>query len=159
MALCRRPADKSHGRAPQPHGKQRAMARKRSRWTIGNFGGRSPELQVLLRREQASFRPAQVFVFVDEAEDSIDHGHFLTWPSPGTRWVNLPAGRSAAFSLADGHLEVSKWPVPKRSNPKQQYWKMVESPYDLEDLRCLQAATLPLASFVPQITVRNPPSP
>jgi prepilin-type processing-associated H-X9-DG protein len=119
----------------------------------GNFGGRSQEVQVVLRREQATFSPAQMFVFVDEAEDSIDDGHFLVWPSPDTRWVNLPAGRHAQngiLSFADGHAEKWAWQWPKKFSPKQNYWKMVESPKDLSDLRKLQATTLEVGEFVPQ---------
>ncbi|MCZ7641028.1 MAG: hypothetical protein M5U12_36230 [Verrucomicrobia bacterium] len=106
-------------------------------------------MQVVLRREQASFNPVEVFVFVDEAEDSIDDGHFLVWPSPDTRWVNLPAARhnqSGALSFADGHVEHWKWQAAKTFTPKQSYWEMVESEKDLGNLRRLQRAALGLVN-------------
>lgn len=129
------------------------MARKRSRWTTGTFGGRSPELQVLLRREQTSFCPAPVFVFVDEAEDRMDDGHFLVWPAPDTRWVNLPAARhnhSEVLSFADGHVELWKWQAPKRLSPKQRYRNPAVSLQDVQDLRRLQRTTLTAAQTAPR---------
>lgn len=128
------------------------MARKRSRRTTRNIGGRSQEVQVVLRREKGTFNPSQVFVFVDEADDSIDDGHFLVWPAPDTRWVNLPAAhhdRTGLLSFADGHVEIWNWRAPKRFSPKQQYWKMVESPEDLRDPQRFQSATLTVAQFLP----------
>ena len=111
----------------------------------GNFGGRSQEVQVVLRKDKATFNPAEVFVFVDEAEDSIDDGHFLVWPSPDTRWVNLPAARQ--FTLggccsADGHVEKWVWRWQKRFHQRWDYWKIAGSRDDLMDFRTLQPATL-----------------
>jgi len=107
----------------------------------GNFGGRDEESQTVFDRESLSYNPTKVFVFIDEHADSIDDGHFLTWPKPDDRWVNLPAGRhnqSGTLSFADGHVEQWKWRWPKRFNKKQSYWKRAENEADLADLRCLQ---------------------
>jgi hypothetical protein len=54
------------------------------------------------------------------------------------------------LSFADGHAESWKWKWPKQFKHKQSYWKRVESPADLADLRRLQDAILPVANFVPQ---------
>ncbi|MCZ7641023.1 MAG: DUF1559 domain-containing protein [Verrucomicrobia bacterium] len=151
LPVYRCPGDDAPARSVD--GKGSAGLRTRSYAMNGNFGGRSQEVQVVLRREQVSFDPAEVFVFVDEAEDSIDDGHFLVWPSPDTRWVNLPAGRhnqAGVLSFADGHVEHWKWQAAKTFAPKQSYWKMVESPKDLADLRKLQRAALEVREFVPQ---------
>jgi prepilin-type N-terminal cleavage/methylation domain-containing protein/prepilin-type processing-associated H-X9-DG protein len=151
VALYRCPADKSRVRTPQ--GKELVMRRTRSYSMNGNLGGRTNEVQNTVDRADAIPHPAKLFVFVDEAEDSIDDAHFLVWPNPDTRWVNLPAGRHARngiLSFADGHAETWVWQWPKKFSPRQSYWKMVESPQDLNDLRRLQAATLPVTGFVPQ---------
>jgi prepilin-type processing-associated H-X9-DG protein len=98
-------------------------------------------------------QPARLFVFIDENEDSIDDAHFLTWPAPDDRWVNMPEdrhGQAGVLSFADGHAESWKWRWPKQFKHKQSYWKQVESPADLADLRRLKEAILPVANFVPQ---------
>jgi prepilin-type N-terminal cleavage/methylation domain-containing protein/prepilin-type processing-associated H-X9-DG protein len=65
----------------------------------------------------ANPRPPLVFVFVEEAEFSIDDGHFGFSPdgSPGqgpvNTWLNVPGlwHRGANFSFADGHANFHKW--------------------------------------------------
>jgi prepilin-type N-terminal cleavage/methylation domain-containing protein/prepilin-type processing-associated H-X9-DG protein len=56
--------------------------------------------------------PVNMFVFLDEREDSINDGWFAT--DPDTRYwiVDYPASyhnRAAGFSFADGHSEIHKW--------------------------------------------------
>jgi hypothetical protein len=88
-----------------------------------------------------------------ENEDSIDDAHFLTWPAPDDRWVNMPAdrhGQAGVLSFADGHPKSWKWRWPKQFKHKQSYWKQVESPADLADPHRLQHAILPVANFAPQ---------
>ena len=151
VALYRCPADKSRVRTPQ--GKELAMRRTRSYSMNGNLGGRTNEVQNTVNRFDAIPNPAKLFVFVDEAEDSIDDAHFLVWPNPDTRWVNLPAGRHARngiLSFADGHAETWGWQWPKKFSPKQSYWKMAETPRDLNDLRRLQGAILRVEKFASQ---------
>lgn len=146
VALYRCPADRS-----QVAGSNRPRTRSYS--MNGNLGGRTNEVQATVDRADAIPHPAKLFVFIDEAEDSIDDAHFLVWPNPDPRWVNLPAGRhaqSGVLSFADGHAEQWAWQWPKKFSPKQSYWKMVESPKDLNDLRRLQGAILPVAQFHPQ---------
>jgi len=120
----------------------------------GNFAGRYQEAQLVFDRENLSYDPVKVFVFVDEHEDSIDDAQFLTWPNPDDRWVNLPAGRhnqSGTLSFADGHAEQWKWKWPKQFRKKQSYWKMAENAADLADLRRLQESILQVSgNYVPQ---------
>lgn len=129
------------------------LRRTRSYAMNGNLHGRTNEVQATVDRLQAIPHPASLFVFIDEAEDSIDDAHFLVWPNPDPRWVNLPAGRhvqSGILSFADGHAEQWKWQWPKKFTPKQSYWKLAESPQDLNDLRRLQASVLVVDTFTPQ---------
>ena len=146
VALYRCPADRSKG----VHSNR---IRTRSYAMNGNLGGRTNEVQNTVARADAILDPAKLLVFIDEAEDSIDDAHFLVWPNPDTRWVNLPAGRhgqTGTLSFADGHAEKWSWQWPKRFSPKQSYWKTVESPRDLKDLRKMQGVALPVAEFLPQ---------
>ena len=58
--------------------------------------------------------PAQMFVFVDENENSIDDGAFAMYPtgSGQNEWWNLPGSRhnrGSTWSFADGHEEYWKW--------------------------------------------------
>ena len=61
-------------------------------------------------------RPAEKFVFAEEAESSLDDGEFATYPLTQNRitpiWWNLPANRhnnGANWSFLDGHTEYYKW--------------------------------------------------
>ena len=62
-------------------------------------------------------KPADAFVFTEEAEFSIDDGHFGFTPSglpgqgPENIWLNVPGlwHRGANFSFADGHASFRKW--------------------------------------------------
>jgi prepilin-type N-terminal cleavage/methylation domain-containing protein len=132
---------------------QPAMLRTRSYSMSGCWGGRTNEVQTSVSRMAEAPNPAQLFVFIDENEDSIDDAHFLTWPDPDTRWVNLPAGRHSnvgVLSFADGRAERWKWKWPKQFKKKQSYWKQAENAADLADLRRLQQAILPVPNFKPQ---------
>ena len=126
------------------------VLRTRSYAMNGNFGGRSKDVQTVLWRESFQFSPSQICVFIDEADDSIDDGHFLVWPAPDDRWVNLPAGRhdrTGTLSFVDGHAELWRWKWRKRFNPKETYWKRVENAADRADLERLQQAALPKADY------------
>lgn len=143
LALYVCPADRSTARplAGQPLNRRRT----RSVSLNGNLGGRTAERQRTVERLAAVTDPARLFGFVDEAADSIDDAHFLVWPAPDRRWVNLPADRHAqtgVFSFVDGHGERWKWQHPKRFTPRPSYWKPAESPADREDLLRLQQHTL-----------------
>ena len=135
-----------------PARSSRDLRRTRSYSMNGNFGGRLQESQTVFIRETSAGNPAGVFVFVDEHEESIDDGHFLVWPSPDDRWVNLPAGRhnrTGVLSFADGHAESWRWLAPKRFSPRESYWKRARGS-DLADLRRLQNAIHPVENYKPQ---------
>lgn len=124
-----------------------AQRRLRSYSMSGVFNGRAEEFQVTFKSFHHVDEPASRFVFLDEHEDSIDDGQFLTWPSPDERWVNLPAsrhGRTGVLSFADGHVELWRWRWRKSFTGRQSYWKDVENADDLADLRRLQETIPPL---------------
>lgn len=126
--------------------------RTRSYSMNGNFGGRPQESQTVFDRENVGYEASKTFVFVDEHEDSIDDAHFLVWPSPDDRWVNLPSGRhrgSGVFSFADGHAEVWHWLHDKNFNSRESYWKRAKGS-DLRDLRRVQDAIVPVQNYQPR---------
>jgi len=56
--------------------------------------------------------PGYMFVFLDEREDSINDGCFIT--DPDTRYIiiDYPASyhnNAGGFSFADGHSEIHRW--------------------------------------------------
>ncbi|MCU0787322.1 MAG: type II secretion system GspH family protein [Verrucomicrobia bacterium] len=60
--------------------------------------------------------PSKIFVFLDEREDSINDGMFVTdmdgYPNSPRQLVDSPAsyhGGSGGLSFADGHSELHKW--------------------------------------------------
>jgi len=143
MRLYRCPDDKSKVKILD--GGTTGIPRTRSYSMGGGWNGRTSEVQLIGWHIDAVRDPSTAFVFIDEAEDSIDDAHLLVWPAPNPRWVNLPAGRHAqtgVMSFADGHCEIWKWQWPKVFEPKEQYWKNAENAADLADLRRLQDVTL-----------------
>ena len=144
------PADKSHVRSFT--GQDLGILRTRSYSMNGNLGGRTSEVQQVVFKAAQIPAPSQLFVFIDENEESIDDAHFLVWPAPDDRWVNMPAdrhGRVGVLSFADGHAASWKWCSPKKF-VRNTYWKRAESPQDLADLRRLQEVTLELKGAVLQ---------
>jgi prepilin-type N-terminal cleavage/methylation domain-containing protein/prepilin-type processing-associated H-X9-DG protein len=103
-----------------------------------NLGG--PDLgQSVVSRAAAIPKAAQLFVFLDENEASVDDGCFTVNPAPADTWSNLPADRHSKgcnFSFADGHVEHWRWRGPYKKNG------VAADDADLADLRRLQAATL-----------------
>ena len=60
--------------------------------------------------------PVDMFVFLDEREDSINDGWYAS--DPDTRWqiVDYPAsyhGNAAGYSFADGHSEIHRFKDPR----------------------------------------------
>lgn len=137
--LYRCPAD--HSTVHSLNGDNLGIPRTRSYSMNGNVGGRTSEVQAVAYTIYEIPEPDMLFVFIDESDDSIDDGHFLVWPYPDIRWVNLPAGRhgqTGILTFADGHTEKWRWNNPKRFSPKTSYWKQAENNADLQDLRRLQ---------------------
>ena len=68
--------------------------------------------------------PSKTLVFVDERDDSIDDGYFVTDMTTGGSAiiVNFPASYhngAGGATFADGHAEIHKWLDP-RTKPAQQ---------------------------------------
>lgn len=149
VAIYHCPGDISHPRASF-NAPLMSMLRTRTYSMSGCWDGRTNEIQTTVSRLSQAPNPSKLFLFIDENEDSIDDAQFLTWPNPDNRWVNLPSGRhsqSGVLSFADGHAENWPWKWPKVFEPKESYWKVAANALDLEDLRRLQAATLPFTDF------------
>jgi prepilin-type N-terminal cleavage/methylation domain-containing protein/prepilin-type processing-associated H-X9-DG protein len=56
--------------------------------------------------------PSQVFVFLDENEESIDNAYLGVSPPGVWNWYNLPASRHSqgcVLTFADGHAEHWRW--------------------------------------------------
>ncbi|MSU35127.1 MAG: type II secretion system protein [Pedosphaera sp.] len=59
--------------------------------------------------------PSQMFVFIDEREESVDDGYILVSMEPNNIWGNLPAvyhNGAGGLSFADGHSEIHRWVDP-----------------------------------------------
>lgn len=137
------PAD--HARVLKMSPRQNPGLRTRSYAMSGCMGGRKNEVQTVVERSAEIPAASRSFVFIDEEENSIDDAHFLTWPMPDDRWVNMPAGRHGkvgTLSFADGHVESKRWAEAKTFQGRESYWKRAVNEADLADLRWLQEATL-----------------
>jgi prepilin-type N-terminal cleavage/methylation domain-containing protein/prepilin-type processing-associated H-X9-DG protein len=56
--------------------------------------------------------PVDMFVFLDEREDSINDGWFASDPDTLWKMVDWPAsyhGQAAGYAFADGHSEIHRW--------------------------------------------------
>ncbi len=152
VALYHCPADQSRVLNLQT-GQQLPRLRTRSYSMSGCLGGWTNEVQSTVAFASQIPGPVELFVFIDEDQDSIDDANFLTWPAPDDRGVNLPEDRhnqSGVLSFADGHFEGWKWKWPKQFKVKQSYWKRAEKAADLADSRRLQGTILRVPDFRPQ---------
>jgi prepilin-type N-terminal cleavage/methylation domain len=60
--------------------------------------------------------PVNMFVFLDEREDSINDGWFASDPDTSWQIIDYPASYhngAGGFSFADGHSEIKKWIDPR----------------------------------------------
>lgn len=83
---------------------------------------------------------SEVFVFIDENEQSIEDGTFGLLPSPSQQWLNLASdrhNRSANLTFADGHAQKWKWRYKKIFTGSSQSTVNAD---DLADLQRLQRA-------------------
>ena|ERR1700690_3232247 len=92
-------------------------------------------------------KPTDAFVFVEEAEFSIDDGHFGFTPSglpgagPEDVWQNVPGlwHRGANFSFADGHASFRKWMDGSTLAINHTIWNDVYARPNHSDLRYVQS--------------------
>jgi hypothetical protein len=97
--------------------------------------------------------PVKTFVFLDEREDSINDGFWVTemtgYPNQPSSWriIDYPASYhnlAGGFSFADGHSEIKKWkdprtvPVLKKGQPLPLNQP---SPNNLDVFWCQERAT------------------
>lgn len=92
--------------------------------------------------------PAQMFVFCDENEYSVDDGCFATYPTGDSHitWWNLPGSRhnnGTTWSFADGHAEYWRWHGTKVLKFKGYYQDADDGS---DDLSRVQACTCPILS-------------
>jgi prepilin-type processing-associated H-X9-DG protein len=97
-------------------------------WTGGNRGtdgGWGAKWKVYTKMGDVTDPgPSNTYVLLDEREDSINDGFFVTsmdgYPSAAqTKMVDFPASyhnRAGGFSFVDGHAEIRKW-VDSRTTP------------------------------------------
>jgi prepilin-type processing-associated H-X9-DG protein len=86
-------------------------------WSGTSFGRNSGEY--VIYRKLTDMRvpgPTKTFVFLDEREDSINDGMFVTdmklYPTTTETIVDFPGsyhGGGGGFSFADGHSELKRW--------------------------------------------------
>ena len=120
---------------------QSGQPRRRSYSLEFLLGGDNP---VCLRKASQIRKPSDVWVFLEEHEESIDDGQMFIWPNPYTTWGSLPSDRhsqGANFSYADGHTERFAWLAPKIY---LSFGQEAAGGQDLEDLRRTQAGLPPL---------------
>lgn len=90
-------------------------------------GGTGATLTFLTRGELARAPRSELFVFMDEREDSLSTSLFyldrdISWE----RWSRLPAGRHASsgvVSYTDGHAEIHRWRDARTLVPVKGVWQ------------------------------------
>lgn len=122
------------------------ILRTRSYSMSAYLGGDDPEgreSRVKFRIDELA-RPENVFVFIEEDENSIWLPNFTLWPREKTRampnadWISTPSDRherGCNLSFADGHIERWRWYSNHKSDsPPSKLTSAHENP----DLRRLQ---------------------
>ena len=104
----------------------RKLQRTRSVSVNGFMNGQSWHTD-LMAKTWRTFRklsditsPSQMFVFIDEREESVDDGYILVAMEPDKRWGNLPAvyhNGAGGLSFADGPSEIHRWLDPNTLRP------------------------------------------
>jgi prepilin-type N-terminal cleavage/methylation domain-containing protein/prepilin-type processing-associated H-X9-DG protein len=111
-------------------------------WLGALFWGAPPDPGWAQRYGQID-KPAAVYAFIDENEQSIDDGIFVNGSNNANNrdvnaWYDLPSDRhlqGANVSFLDGHVEYRHWLAPKRFT---RHGTNAVSAADLLDLRWLQ---------------------
>jgi len=135
VAIWHCPADTTFGITPQGLRVPGVRSISMNNWVGGN--GDTPPLYkgfwgtagnwVVFTKLTAMIRPgpSMTFVFLDERQDSLNDGYFVTemdgYPNlASTKIIDYPAsyhGGAAGFSFADGHSEIHKWRDPRTTPP------------------------------------------
>ena len=135
VAIWHCPADTSYGINPQNQRVPRTRSMSMNNWVGGN--GDTPPLYkgfwgangnwVVFTKSTAMLRPgpSMTFVFLDERQDSINDGYFVTemdgYPNlASTKIVDFPASYhngAAGFAFGDGHSEIHRWKDPRTTPP------------------------------------------
>ena len=133
LAIWRCPADRSTSR----HG-GRLYPRVRSVSMNGWLGYNSeawdgPAGLIVYKKLSQMIHPspADIWVILDEREDSINDGWFACDPNQPNKWVDIPASyhnTAGGLSFADGHAEIKKWFDPHTKKPvtRTRYIPVIE---------------------------------
>ncbi len=145
LGIWRCPADRS---AVTVNGVRRPRIRTMAiNAYLGGFGGKpigtgNMSAYTLYLKYSQLARPGadRIFVFVDEREDWLNYGNFLTdmsgyFPSsPGAyAFLDIPAsyhGNAGGFSFADGHSEIHRWRDGRTMFPIQVVQDGEPRPFD-----------------------------
>lgn len=121
VAIYRCPADKSTVKIGT-----KTYPRTRSISMNGNMNGDSWYTAIIeptwwtFRKLSQISQTSQMFVFIDEREETVDDGYFLVTLEENKTWGNLPAiyhNNAGGLSFADGHAEIRKWVDPQTVKP------------------------------------------
>jgi prepilin-type N-terminal cleavage/methylation domain-containing protein/prepilin-type processing-associated H-X9-DG protein len=85
--------------------------------------------------------PSMTYVLIDENEYSINDGFFVSDPSQGNYWQDVPAarhGNGCGLSFADGHSEIKRWRDTTILNYKKTTGQFIGDPTS-DDAAWLQA--------------------
>jgi len=161
VGIWKCPADKSTVRPSSGPSRGQAVPRVRSmvmnNWVGGNgddlnnlaggWGAGGPWRVYSKMTEMMDPGPTMTFLLLDEREDSINDGYWVTlmegYPDrpDAQKIVDYPASyhnRAGGFSFADGHSEIRKWVDGRTAPPiKQNLPLNVASPNN-KDVRWLQ---------------------
>jgi prepilin-type N-terminal cleavage/methylation domain-containing protein len=115
--VFRCPADKSYAVRPTASGAKYPRARSYSMSSYIGETTRRPGLQEQYFYQTSDFSvasPSQIFIFLDEHEDSINDGYFFMSEdrSVDWGWNDVPASRHShgiQLNFADGHTERHRW--------------------------------------------------
>ncbi len=75
--------------------------------------------------------PATTYVFIDENEYEINDGFFVSDPSQGNYWQDVPSmrhGNACGISFADGHSEIKRWRDTKIMNYMEKTGQVTGDP-------------------------------
>ena len=149
--VYRCPADNSLGPVPGV-GKQPRVRSVSMNSYVGQRSGpyTSGYRQFRSVSEITEFPPAELFVFIDEREDSINDGAFFINmegfdpPNPNAYiMVDYPAdrhNRSGTLSFADGHAETWRWKDPRTTPPHRGQLALVNPSPANPDIARIQSS-------------------